>query len=165
MTESDSNFKKVRQRKNILREIIATEKTYVNGLKSLIDNFMSPLQQGQSGVPTLTPLEIQSIFGNVNAIFAFHHLLLQQLEKEWKDCGSSMNIASLISKQFPFLKMYIPYINNFQLSLQTLTKCKQISKFRKWLESIEKKTGDLPSLLILCVQRVPRYVKILLNSF
>ena len=85
------------------------------------------------------------------------------MENEYKEKGPNVNIAALIIKNFPFLKMYTSYVNNYQNSLKTLTHLDRISRFADWIK--EKQTSkacfgmDLSSLMISCVQRVPRYVK------
>ena len=53
-------------------------------------------------------------------------------------------------------------MNNYDKALTTLTLCEEREEFRLFLEEARSKTNQpLASLLIMPVQRVPRYVRII----
>jgi hypothetical protein len=60
-----------------------------------------------------------------------------------------------------FLKIYSGFISNYNRAIETLNACLKKSSFEKFLMECyqipEMKRLDLPSLLIMPIQRVPRY--------
>eukprot|EP00466_Bigelowiella_natans_P011326 jgi/Bigna1/72157/fgenesh1_pg.18_\ len=72
---------------------------------------------------------------------------------------NSKNVNQVFNKMAQFFKMYTPYIqnhNNATEQLKSLTKARR--SFRNAKEKCEKEAGvPLASLLILPIQRIPRY--------
>jgi hypothetical protein len=75
-------------------------------------------------------------------------------------------VSSLTLRQVPLLDLYSAYANNYQTALAKLSECRQSCKaFADFVELNLARVqlpkgiaGDLPSLLITPVQRVPRYL-------
>ncbi|KAF5377687.1 hypothetical protein D9615_005237 [Tricholomella constricta] len=133
------------KRAMIVREIVATERTYVNGLQELVDIYIKPgclpvniLSGVGSNKDTVVPApERKVVFGGIDALFSFHKdsflpaleiaaapLLKpsEELQKVDADGQLSLNVVKAVGSMFlkhaAFMKMYSSYINNFDSSVQ-----------------------------------------------
>ncbi|KAG7450322.1 uncharacterized protein BT62DRAFT_927638 [Guyanagaster necrorhizus] len=131
------------KRAMVIREIVATERTYVKGLQELMDIYIKPgcapvnMLTGSSGKETVVPpSERKVVFNGVDALFSFHkESFLPSLEvaaaplmkpKADQDADIegqlSLNVAKAVGNIFvkhaAFMKMYSSYINNFDHSVQ-----------------------------------------------
>ncbi|KAJ3039266.1 hypothetical protein HDV00_012354 [Rhizophlyctis rosea] len=97
------------RRRQIVEEILATERTYVGQLQALVDIYVGRLEQGD----LLSQHDCTAIFGNVRSILLVHsrHLLpdLQEAAQQ-----PSQPLGSVFLRIAPFLKMYSLYYNNFE---------------------------------------------------
>lgn len=82
MAESEEDRKKREAyRSNIVKEIVASEERYVEGLRTLVDFYCNPLQQAiKDGQPVITQAVYDSIFQNINLICSFNEQLLRGLK-------------------------------------------------------------------------------------
>ncbi|KAK0456257.1 hypothetical protein EV421DRAFT_1895502 [Armillaria borealis] len=131
------------KRAMVVREIVATERTYVRGLQELMDIYIKPgcapvnmLTGGSSKETIVPPSERKVVFNGVDALFSFHkESFLPSLEvaaaplmkpKADQDADAdgqlSLNVAKAVGNIFvkhaAFMKMYSSYINNFDHSVQ-----------------------------------------------
>ncbi|KJA26158.1 hypothetical protein HYPSUDRAFT_133726 [Hypholoma sublateritium FD-334 SS-4] len=134
------------KRANLVREIVATERTYVNGLQELVDIYIKPAATpanllggvGSSSKETVVPpAERRVVFGGIDALFSFHQQnFLPALEGAAAplmapaaavhdadhDGQLSLEVAKAVGaifvKHAAFMKMYSSYINNFDSSVQ-----------------------------------------------
>jgi len=63
----------------------------------------------------------------------------------------------------PFLKVYTGYVNNYNQAMATLEECKKNAQFKEFLNTTKNLPGvehDLPSYLIMPIQRIPRYLPV-----
>ena len=68
--------KEYRYRVNVMREMVSTEKTYLEGLKTLIKTFLNPLKDSKLiGEP-----QVKSIFSNMESLIGLHEYLASELE-------------------------------------------------------------------------------------
>jgi hypothetical protein len=68
----------------------------------------------------------------------------------------------------PFLKVYTGYVNNYDQALATLEQCKKNPQFEEFLnhtKNLPNVDHDLPSYLIMPIQRIPRYDHSFLSFF
>jgi len=159
----------LRLRDHALSELVETEKTYVDGLGKLIIIYMKPLMEE---VRVLSPTEHEQMFPKVLlTISNLHNQMLAELDYTFSirhdevDRGSmsiASNVGRVMLKYGPSFKMYQIYMNSFERAQKALTTAKQKNRrFAKWLEVAQEKTamsaGNLESLLILPIQRIPRY--------
>ncbi|KAI1235986.1 hypothetical protein IHE44_0002079 [Lamprotornis superbus] len=125
----------------VAKELYQTESNYVDILTTIIQLFQVPLEkEGQLGGPILAQEEIKTIFGSIPDI--------------------------LDSKDL--LKTYPPFVNFFEMSKETITRCeKQKPRFHAFLKINQAKPEcgrqSLAELLIRPVQRLPS-VALLLND-
>uniref|UniRef100_A0A1I7ZTR2 DH domain-containing protein n=1 Tax=Steinernema glaseri TaxID=37863 RepID=A0A1I7ZTR2_9BILA len=137
----------------VIRELISSEQTYLNFLKSILDNFLTPMENQH----LLTRSETQIIFGEIETIYKINTMLLEML-----NTGDPANAF----KQFlPCIKAYYRYAEKFERAHDLhLSKVRENKRYQKLVTSAE---GDaqmkLEALLIMPIQRIPRY-NLLLNN-
>ena len=150
-------------REDVIKEIISSEKRYVNQLKILENIYIDPM----SRLGLLTAEESSIVFSNVKAILMFHrdHLypsMLKTYEEEEKEFGK------MILSYLSFFKIYSEYYNNFEKSINFIEKLsanihnvirrRRIKSYLKTIKSHPDHSQiSLQGFLILPVQRLPRY--------
>ncbi|KAF0442438.1 Dbl-likey domain-containing protein [Gigaspora margarita] len=166
---------KNRKRDAAVTEILTTERTYVNGLRKLVNCFLIPLRENyksaQRSILSTKPLatyeEIASLFGNIESLLSFHELLLRYLEERYQKWSSTEKISDIFLQNAPYLKMYSAYLKGFPQSIATMERLNQERDFKKFIQLCQAKPelGNLPfnSFLSLPIQRIPRY-KLLLEA-
>eukprot|EP00727_Mastigamoeba_balamuthi_P002965 m51a1_g12666 putative domain containing protein (429) ;mRNA; f:211-1656 len=161
-------------------EILGSEEAYVAKLRVIIELYLRPLQAASKGdaaggagspassashvaVPVLSSQEITQIFSNIDIIVKYNEVLLDQLRKN--RVGEPITLGSIFLKLSDFLRTYITYINNFPSAQQSLKDLSANKKFEDWLklQSVNPRSCglNLLSLLIMPIQRIPRYVLML----
>ncbi|CAG8526289.1 21197_t:CDS:2 [Dentiscutata erythropus] len=167
---------KNRKRDAAVTEILTTERTYVDGLRKLVDFFLMPLRENYkyaqksilSTKPLATSEEIASLFGNIEPLLSFHKELLKYLEARYKKWSPTEKISDIFLENAPYLKMYSAYLKGFPQAIATMERLNKESKdFKKFIQSCQGRPelGNLPfnSFLSLPIQRIPRY-KLLLEA-
>ncbi|KAG6897339.1 hypothetical protein C0992_002397 [Termitomyces sp. T32_za158] len=128
------------KRTMIVREIVATERTYVKGLQELMDIYIKPacdtvniLSGVGSSKDTVVPAaERKLVFGGIDALFSFHKDSFlpalevaaapltkssESLQQADADGQLSLSVVKAVGCMFlkhaAFMKMYSSYINNF----------------------------------------------------
>ncbi|NXX89000.1 ECT2 protein, partial [Centropus bengalensis] len=148
----------------VAKELYQTESNYVDILTTIIQLFQVPLEkEGQLGGPILAQEEIKTIFGSIPDILDDD---LEELMINWTESKSIGDIFLKYSKDL--LKTYPPFVNFFEMSKETITRCeKQKPRFHAFLKINQAKPEcgrqSLAELLIRPVQRLPSVV-LLLND-
>ncbi|CAG8483041.1 16848_t:CDS:2 [Dentiscutata heterogama] len=167
---------KNRKRDAAVTEILTTERTYVDGLRKLVNFFLIPLRENYKSAqksilstkPLATSEDIASLFGNIEPLLSFHEELLKFLEERYKKWSPTEKISDIFLQNAPYLKMYSAYLKGFPQAIATMERLNKESKdFKKFIQSCQGKPelGNLPfnSFLSLPIQRIPRY-KLLLEA-
>ncbi|CAG8516332.1 15947_t:CDS:2 [Acaulospora colombiana] len=168
---------KNRKREAAVSEILTTERTYVDGLRKLVNIFLLPLQENfkysqkaglLSSKPVTSMEEINSIFSNIIPLLSLHEQLLKSLEERMTKWSPTEIISDVFLRIAPFLKMYTTYLQSFPHAINTLERLNKENKdFKKFLQFCQGRPelGNLPfnSFLSLPIQRIPRY-KLLLDA-
>lgn len=157
-----------------IQEILTSERSYIGQLELLLEFFVVPLKEKK----LITNDQFMSLFGQVEMIYNLNLELLTELEADLE------NVARAFKRMAPFFKLYSVYAfdyNRAQLILQVeplfslfrdslilnvffcfwaqeLTE--KNAAFKQFLEITESRTEvqkKLISLLIVPIQRVPRY--------
>ena len=93
--------KMIKDRDNIIREILATEESYIEALETLIKVYKAPLKQTlNTNNPLASKSEIKQIFSNVSRVLVTNRALLRELHQcidNYKDSSSSSSSASASS--------------------------------------------------------------------
>eukprot|EP01091_Cochliopodium_minus_P003721 TRINITY_DN13696_c0_g1_i1.p1 TRINITY_DN13696_c0_g1~~TRINITY_DN13696_c0_g1_i1.p1 ORF type:complete len:1020 (+),score=323.89 TRINITY_DN13696_c0_g1_i1:336-3062(+) len=149
--------KTILKRKYAANEIITTERTYYIQLKIIVEEYKKPLKEKQVE-------EVDKLFGNVDTLVMIHHKLLtdmQKLHKKWDPLKSDTSVAKILLNYCPSFKLYIDYINAYDLSPQILAKYRKIPEICNLI--VKAKGGNysgfsgLENLLAVPFQRIPRY--------
>ncbi|KAG2392464.1 hypothetical protein C9374_012716 [Naegleria lovaniensis] len=170
-------FKQQRLRQSCLKEILSTERSYVNQLETLYYDFYLPMKKNNFAIFTnyqtgpnvsatnivlrdgLTPeMQYNTIFSNIEQILKTNTALLHDLEMDWKMHWPKNHFPSIFKKILPFLKVYTVYVNNYEKANELVEELiLRNPKFNEFVETVyEKKGVTLQSLLITPVQRIPR---------
>ncbi|KAJ1921367.1 hypothetical protein H4219_000684 [Mycoemilia scoparia] len=175
MTGQNSYPESINKRRlEITREILSTEKSYVNGLLLIEKVFLTPLLNTlTSPNPILTRKGIRRLFANFPDIINFNKTLLLSLEERLENPEAPWNpeadcIGDIFVNMAPFMKMYSLYVRNFHSVLSELGSwISDNMAFSQFLKEANKKPEcqglDFQSYMLLPVQRIPRY-KMLLND-
>ncbi|XP_062438421.1 protein ECT2 isoform X3 [Rhea pennata] len=154
----------------VAKELYQTESNYVDILTTVIQLFQVPLEkEGQLGGPILAQEEIKTIFGSIPDILDVHTKIKEDLEDLMMNWTESRSIGDIILKYSKdLLKTYPPFVNFFEMSKETITRCeKQKPRFHAFLKINQAKPEcgrqSLAELLIRPVQRLPS-VALLLND-
>lgn len=134
----------------LLKELIATEKTYIENMSLLLHIYMEPMKN------YLSDKEMSSIFtgSTISTLRSLHKDHFLWILERTNEPGLAFE------RVVPFLKMYGSYINNFNHSISALDGLLKSNKgLRQFMNSrLEKNTPGIESLLICPIQRIPRYL-------
>jgi len=138
-----SNWLRKRKRRiSILSEILTTERTYVNQLRTLDTYYIQPLNDPNQRVLPMD--KIRRIFPQaLSVILKTNEILLEKLEKRLKVIKFSSSIGDIFIEIGPFLKSYSSYINSMEESREELKNSTQpsllgASPFRKFVRKTQK---------------------------
>ncbi|XP_078594907.1 FYVE, RhoGEF and PH domain-containing protein 4-like isoform X2 [Branchiostoma floridae x Branchiostoma japonicum] len=147
-------------------EMLTSERSYVAKLHLLDQVFCKQLEE--ANIPANV---VSGIFSHVKPIYQFHHdFLLPQLEDRMKEWAEDKNkkMGDLMKNFAPFLKLYSPYIKNFDVSMGLVNSWMGKPKFAAVVEDIQmtEECGNLTLQhhMLEPVQRVPRY-ELLLRDY
>eukprot|EP01114_Cavostelium_apophysatum_P014795 TRINITY_DN3922_c0_g1_i1.p1 TRINITY_DN3922_c0_g1~~TRINITY_DN3922_c0_g1_i1.p1 ORF type:complete len:526 (-),score=118.52 TRINITY_DN3922_c0_g1_i1:1033-2610(-) len=155
----------LKQRSNVLNEIVATERTYTECLEICCEILITPLLKNN----LISQEEAAQIFSNLDyKIVKIHIQLLKNLERrmeEWNASGDQtkeQRVGDIFLDLVEEFKSYRHYITNYNESLQMLNACIAKSPaFNQFL--LEAKSNPRCNLrgasdfLIMPIQRLPRY--------
>ena len=115
-----------------MKEIVSTEKSYVNDLNQLVATFVQPLRDAAMGPkPVLSSDKILIIFGNIDILLCLNTKLLDDLSKELQGEG---RIGKVILEFAPFLKIYSTYVDAYDAAIHTMGKYDRFIFFKcRWL--------------------------------
>ncbi|XP_066103978.1 pleckstrin homology domain-containing family G member 1 isoform X1 [Saccopteryx bilineata] len=139
----------------VVQEILETERTYVQDLKSIVEDYLDCIRD-QTKLPLGTE-ERSALFGNIQDIYHFNSELLQDLE----NCESDpVAIAECFVSKSEQFHIYTQYCTNYPRSVAVLTECmrnKSLAKFFRERQETLKHSLPLGSYLLKPVQRILKY--------
>nr|XP_056709176.1 pleckstrin homology domain-containing family G member 1 [Euleptes europaea] len=139
----------------VVQEILDTERTYVQDLKSIVKDYLDCITD-QSKL-SLGPDERSALFGNIKDIYHFNSELLQDLENCEND---PVAIAECFVSKSEDFHIYTQYCTNYPRSVAVLTECmrnKSLAKFFKEQQEALQHSLPLGSYLLKPVQRILKY--------
>ncbi|EGG20917.1 pleckstrin domain-containing protein [Cavenderia fasciculata] len=159
-------FKRLKTKRLAVNELFETEITYVQHLTNLIRIFVNPLKQKiQSGEIQMSVTEVERIFSTLNTIVMSNSIFLKQTEDIFKHFNRWSVIGSRMLEQLPLFECYIDYIVNYEYSHQALKRAMTIPSFSQFVKNAEHNVElgdlDIADLLIMPVQRIPRYIMLI----
>uniref|UniRef100_A0A8C9VXT6 Rho guanine nucleotide exchange factor 25 n=1 Tax=Scleropages formosus TaxID=113540 RepID=A0A8C9VXT6_SCLFO len=142
----------------VLKELIETEKLYVNDLGLIVEGYMATMSA--KGVPEDMKGKDKIVFGNIHQIYDWHKdYFLGELEK----CvAEPERLAQLFIKHERRLHMYVVYCQNKPKSEHIVSEY-----IETYFEELRQQLGErlqLNDLLIKPVQRIMKY-QLLLKDF
>ncbi|KAK0417088.1 hypothetical protein QR680_012828 [Steinernema hermaphroditum] len=148
------------------RELFETEKTFVEGLEHLVQKYMRPLKQPLE-CTLIDTQHVDRIFYRIPEILAHHQVLLAALSSRIECWQSDTPIGDVLLAHFTkrsMIETYEAFVDNFKYAKQAIVEARQKPAFEKYYMRCRRDHRnklDLDSLLILPIQRVPRYELIL----
>ena len=144
-------------------EIFDTERSYVKGLIRLVDGYKFHLQQES----WIDAQQISAIFLNAEDILRAHLGVVHALNSlidTWPD----IQYGSMVQKSTSYVNLYTDFVTHFANSAHLVVEITNNSKWAAFVTRMNDTLGfgslsELQSLLILPVQRLPRY-KLLLDE-
>ncbi|XP_023404280.1 pleckstrin homology domain-containing family G member 1 [Loxodonta africana] len=139
----------------VVQEILETERTYVQDLKSIVEDYLDCIRD-QTKLPLGTE-ERSALFGNIQDIYHFNSELLQDLENCEND---PVAIAECFVSKSEEFHIYTQYCTNYPRSVAVLTECmrnKTLAKFFRERQETLKHSLPLGSFLLKPVQRILKY--------
>ncbi|KAK7883267.1 hypothetical protein WMY93_029441 [Mugilogobius chulae] len=150
-------------RKHVMMTLLDTEQSYVESLRTLIQSYMRPLKQPDSG-SIVDPLLVDEMFYQIPEILEHHEHFLDQVSdcvNQWHD---RQTVGHLLIQSFSkedLANMYSAYIDNFLNARDAVRIAKEAKPaFHKFLEQNMRENKEkqaLGDLMIKPVQRIPRY--------
>jgi hypothetical protein len=177
------------KRGRVLQEIVETETTYVRMLGVVEELYLKPLRSDPQHAG-LTSQQVELLFSNIAAITTLNRGFLKALQERVVPVlfGSTstsissgatstldkaideLKIGDIFLQYVPFFKMYTVYMANYPKAADLLAKLladRYATKFQAFhATALDEPLSDklnLGSLLIMPIQRVPRY-KLLLTE-
>eukprot|EP01083_Nonionella_stella_P130879 397333_1 len=130
------------------RQLIATEREYIEDLHVLLDEFINPMFDDK----LIDPMYRAQLTCNIPKLIGFHERFYQELV-------TNGSIAAVFAKESDYLREYIWYISSYQNRLNTLGKVSannaQLNEFVRMKREREKKT--LIWYLMVPMRRMKRY--------
>ncbi|XP_039707269.1 pleckstrin homology domain-containing family G member 1 isoform X3 [Pteropus medius] len=139
----------------VVQEILETERTYVQDLKSIVEDYLDCIRD-HTKLPLGTEDRL-ALFGNIRDIYCFNSELLQDLENCEND---PVAIAECFVSKSEEFHIYTQYCTNYPRSVAVLTECmrnKTLAKFFRERQETLKHSLPLGSYLLKPVQRILKY--------
>jgi hypothetical protein len=148
-------FKDSYQRLRLLKEVIATERSYVTFLSQLILEYYTPLKTNDKKNNYFDEKEFQDVFSNIEEIKRVNSVFLKELEKEYKKFPMAY-LGNVFKNNANEFRIYTKYVNNYPNATETFKNClKNNKKLNQFLESKSKeKINNMNFFLIMPVQSI-----------
>ncbi|CAD6190628.1 unnamed protein product [Caenorhabditis auriculariae] len=138
---------------NAIQELYDSERKYVTYLAVIDQLFVKKLFESNN----FSKKQLRTLFGEISPILQTNEILLLSLR--------SKPIHEAFQRLLPFLKFYTNYAAQYPVALKTYAELMKRESFRTAVGEIEAHYlcdgNRLPALLIMPVQRLPRYITIL----
>ncbi|KAJ7995336.1 hypothetical protein DPEC_G00243510 [Dallia pectoralis] len=154
---------RVDMRRHVVMTLLDTEQSYVESLRTLIQGYMRPLKQPDSG-SLVDPSLVDEMFYQIPEILEHHEHFLEQVTgciSQWHD---RQTVGQLLIQSFSkeiLANIYSAYIDNFLNAKDAVRIAKEAKPaFLKFLETSMRENKEkqaLGDLMIKPVQRIPRY--------
>ena len=155
----------------VAREIMSSEKVYVEVLKMITEDFREYVanKSEEIGSDILPPDVLTKIFSNIPQLMMFNSELLKDFEDRIENWDSLKKIADVLVKKGPFLRLYATYLSDFEATTNLFEECcSRYPCFGAAVRGFESmpKCGNLKLKMHMLkpVQRLPQY-KMLLEDY
>lgn len=164
-------------RTRVVQELAHTERTYCFSLTAAIQHFVMPLRalQAEPGstmakamAAALPPPKMQQLFGNIEQLQALSGQICEALQEKLSAWSPVARIGATLKHFAPFLRLYGAYCRGYHESSALLAQLDASSAAWAQFRDAALTSGatafgglSLSSILVMPVQRVPRYVLLL----
>ncbi|XP_057595788.1 epithelial cell-transforming sequence 2 oncogene-like [Hippopotamus amphibius kiboko] len=154
-------------RTRVVRELLQSERKYVQVLEIVRDVYERPLRAAlSSNRAILSAANIQIIFSDILRILCLNRQFLDDLRARLQEWGPAHCVGEIFIKFGSQLNTYTNFFNNYSVVLKTIEKCREmIPAFRAFLKRHDKtivtKMLSLPELLLYPSRRFEEYVHLL----
>lgn len=144
----------------VASEIVSTEGSYKDGLKSARAFYADLTARSELGKPLISGQSIDIIFSNLPQIYELSHSLHSDMREAMVNRVLIRQIGATLLHYVPQFRLYQMYLEGYDGAIKELAVQRQAKpEFESWLQIMEKvHNAPLASFLILPVQRLPRYV-------
>ena len=166
---SETVFSEIRQRKqnmrlNIVKELVTSEKSYVDNLELLCKDFRYFMKQQSNPVKSKIPE-----FNNLLDILNLSKDLLQEFDNRIRIWNYSHKISDIFVKNGEKMSVYISYLKNFTAMISQFDQhCRNYPENGKLVAIFEKSPKcrklKIEHFLLKPVQRLPQY-KLILEEY
>ncbi|ELP85423.1 FYVE, RhoGEF and PH domain containing protein, putative [Entamoeba invadens IP1] len=151
---------KLTKRQHVAQEILDTEVSYLRSLQDCEKYYHEVLK-----VSKINQEQVQEVFQDFDQVIEINKLLKQRLEESSKETLECI-IVQQFNKFVPFMKAYKQFVSNNENAFKIISEWEEDKNVMDMLEKCrESMPGeiqhDLRSLLIMPIQRIPRYVLLL----
>uniref|UniRef100_A0A914XSD8 DH domain-containing protein n=1 Tax=Plectus sambesii TaxID=2011161 RepID=A0A914XSD8_9BILA len=149
-------------RTHIVKELYDTEANYVANLKHMVQKYMRPLKQPIE-CTLIEPGLVDDIFFKIPEILGHHELFYAALHSRMDNWDSRQKIGDIILNNFTkqsVIDTYTTFINNWKYAKTAITHARTKPAFAKYYDRCSREHKNkltLEALLIMPVQRIPRY--------
>ncbi|XP_076348285.1 rho guanine nucleotide exchange factor 17-like [Tachypleus tridentatus] len=150
-------------RTHVVGELFDTEKSYVDSLQILVNKYMKPLKSSEY-MGVIEPSLVNDIFLQIPEILAHHESFLEKLRQRLTNWDTKQKVGDVFVEAFTkehVIDTYTTFINNWKFAKDVLKLTTQTKPaFQKFLEHTSREHKGkltLDALLIMPVQRIPRY--------
>eukprot|EP01088_Endostelium_zonatum_P019435 TRINITY_DN6708_c0_g1_i1.p1 TRINITY_DN6708_c0_g1~~TRINITY_DN6708_c0_g1_i1.p1 ORF type:complete len:703 (-),score=192.48 TRINITY_DN6708_c0_g1_i1:79-2187(-) len=155
-------------RDHVAKEILSTETSYVKSLETLIEVWLRPLQPDPKQLDAKSPEskllthdQIRGIFSDIEIIHRLNSELLDKIKSRVEAWSKMSRLGDIFVSLSDFLKVYTTFVQNFSNSMSIFDAVKKKKAVATYFNNCKNhprsQSLDLPSLLIMPVQRIPRY--------
>lgn len=154
--DQSSWTQKCKERAKIIAELLNTEKSYISGLWELTNKFIKPYVKP---LKKSTGVDISSFQKKVQNLIKLHNDIYDNFR-------NAENICAVFQKDFKFLRMYMPYIRDYEETYRKLREGSEKRSFEWVFKKGGRKISSDPlgyfqARGITIVQRTPRYMLLL----
>ncbi|XP_031523254.1 epithelial cell-transforming sequence 2 oncogene-like isoform X2 [Papio anubis] len=155
------------KRTRVVRELLQSERKYVQMLEIVRDVYFTPLKAAlSSNRAILSAANIQILFSDILQILSLNRQFLDNLRDRLQEWGPAHCVGEIVTKFGSQLNTYTNFFNNYPVILKTIEKCREmIPAFRTFLKRHDKtivtKMLSLPELLLYPSRRFEEYLNLL----
>ena len=154
----------------IFREMVDTETRFVDSMRTLVTVFIQPCQSMASATTSphsskqsiLLHPQVQVFFSTAMQILTLNGQFSEELSSHLEGFDATTNVGAIFLHYAPLFRCYGSYASSHErVSQQLSMAAKEDSGFRLLIEKAQQdgrcKGQTLESLLIMPIQRIPRY--------
>uniref|UniRef100_T1J1Q2 Tryptophan 2,3-dioxygenase n=1 Tax=Strigamia maritima TaxID=126957 RepID=T1J1Q2_STRMM len=150
-------------RTHVVGELYDTERSYVESLQILVNKYYQPLKSSENSGLVDSGL-VDDMFFQIPEILCHHESFLDLLRHRLENWDSKQTVGDVFVEAFTkqqVINTYTGFINNWKTAKETIkiaTRAKpSLAKFLESTSREHKGKLTLDALLIMPVQRIPRY--------